>query len=414
MSLYLYKSDEDEDRKNSNYHDFDELVPSEEIKKASKEAKALPEHKSRHINVILDHSAFVRGIGNIKRWFNQEYIKAHIDPTAKEDIYLNIYIPSYTLHEFDYVKKGTSMMATNAREAIRFIDKIFEKELNAEDEADMTNPDFKPEKRPIIYDIYIESPNESGPSWSECLNYKVHSPKIKEFPNFKTKFDSNLIGQHPLSQGDHLESHNLDEANYSSLAYKQNNKLNDIQYENSQSYQNALANADELAEMPTRLRYLIRSCIYKRFIERKTFNSPLEEWKLVTEDPITKVWAKSFGIDCMNVNEAELLIFQSYDINQFQLYDPRHNFNAQDENHIPNSILQNTIDTTLYSYTKIDRSSKNKNKNKNKNSKKSTKPKQFNGVVSDGSTGSNGDFVKKERFDAINYAPRGTGELWKP
>lgn len=416
MSLYPYNSDEDEARKNSNYHDFDELVPSDEIENASKPSDTFPGHKSRHINVILDHSAFVRGIGNIKRWFNQEYVKTHIDPDSDEEIYLNIYIPSYTLHEFDYVKKGTSMMATNAREAIRFIDKIFEKELNGEEETDTTNPDSKPGKKPIIYDLYIESPNESGPSWSECLNYKAHSPKIKEFPNFKTKFDSNLIGQHPLPQGESLESHNnFDETNYNnSSAYKQNNKLNDIQYENSQSYQNALANADELAEMPTRLRYLIRSCIYKRFIERRSFSSPLEEWKLVTEDPITKVWAKSFGIDCMNVNEAELLIFQSYDINQYQLYDPRQNFSVDDESHAPNSILQNTIDTTLYSYTKIDRPSKSKNKNKNKNAKKSTKPKQIKGVVNDGCTGANGDFVKKERFDAINYAPRGTGELWKP
>ena len=43
---------------------------------------------------------------------------------------------------------------------------------------------------------------------------------------------------------------------------------------------------------------------------------------MVTEDPITKIWAKSYGIDCLNVNEAELLIFQNYDVNLFRLYNP--------------------------------------------------------------------------------------------
>lgn len=404
MSL-LYEGETTHGLKN---HNFDELVPSKSME-GGQEQSTIDTPKSRTINVILDHSAFVRGIGNIKRWFNEEYIRAHISEDAKEQIYLNIYIPSYTLHEFDYVKKGTSMMATNAREAIRFVDKIFEKDLNGEDETVNTTT------KPIIYNLCIESPTESGPSWNECLNYKVHSPKIKEFPNFKTKFDSNLIGQHPTSFGnDSIDNDDeFNESNFNSTM-KPNNKLNDIQYENSQSYQNALANADEHAEMPTRLRYLIRSCIYKRYLEPSTFSNPLEEWKLVTEDPITKVWAKSFGIDCMNVNEAELLIFQSYDINQYQTYDPQHSFNIDEESKSPNSILQNTIDTTLYSYTKINEPTKGPKNNKNKNTRKKANNKKIKGVVNDGCTGVNGDFVKKERFDAINYAPRGSGELWKP
>lgn len=399
--------EEDEIGNKTNHHTYDELVPSEEIHNLAEPSNSYTKNKARIVNVILDHSSFVRGIGNIKRWFNQEYVKANMDPKSDEDVFLNIYIPSYTLHEFDYAKKGTSMMATNAREAIRFIDKIFEKDLNAE--CGQTSDLEVSTKKPIIYDVYIESPDESGPSWSECIKYKVHSPKIKEFPNFKTKFDSNLIGQHPHLSGETLEDH-FDEPGYG--GFKQSSKLNDIQYENSQSYQNALANADNLAEMPTRLRYLIRSCIYKRYIERRSSNNPLEEWKLVTEDPITKVWASSFGIDCMNVNEAELLIFQSYDVNRFQLYDPHRNFSVDDEKEAPNSILQNAIDTTLYSYTKIDQPAKNRNKKTKNSHKKPNKPKHFNGVVNDGYADSTG--VKKERFDAINYAPRGTGELWKP
>ena len=89
----------------------------------------------------------------------------------------------------------------------------------------------------------------------------------------------------------------------------------------------------------------------QRFIEntKPKATNELEEWKLVTEDSIAKTWAKSFGIDCVNVNEAELLIFQNYDVNLFRLYNPY--ANDRDNFDPSTNILQNTIDTTLYSYS---------------------------------------------------------------
>ena len=60
---------------------------------------------SRQVRLILDHTAFVRGIGNIKRWFNEEYINSNTT-RSNEIINLNIYIPTYTLHEFDFVKRA--------------------------------------------------------------------------------------------------------------------------------------------------------------------------------------------------------------------------------------------------------------------------------------------------------------------
>lgn len=417
---------DEDDRQN---HHLDELVNYSKSFKtnASKDGKSEngQSEDKRIINLILDHSAFVRGIGNVKRWFNQQYVESNYKSfTKNEKVYLNIFIPSYTLHEFDFAKKGTSMMATNAREAIRFIDRVFESDINAEDDGH----NFK---NPIVYNLTIETINNSYPSWNECLKYKIHNPKVKEFPNFKTKFDSNLIGQH--SEVNNNPYDELSENFGSTLNFK-NNKLNDIQYENSQSYQDAIARSEDEAEMPVRLRYLIKSCIYKRFIDGKSVNplhdstSALEQWKLVTEDPITKVWAKSFAIDCLNVNEAELLIFQSHDINHFRLYDPRYNFNS-DYDHLnddPESgILHNTIDTTQYSYTTMKKEkslppgkgrknkdwSKAKGKGKNRYDRPSTK---IEGVVSTGDTSYGGEYVKKEKFDAINYAPRGPGKLWKP
>lgn len=364
---------------------------------------------SRQVRLILDHTAFVRGIGNIKRWFNEEYINSNTT-RSNEIINLNIYIPTYTLHEFDFVKKGTSISATNAREAIRFIDNYLENEVEIYSDK-------------IQYNLILESPQDNVPSWNKCNHYKVHSPKIKEFPNYKTKFDSSLIGQTPKVNEDSEFNENFDNA----LTFNQRNKLNDIQYENSASYQNAIANSDNLAEMPVRLRYLIRSCIYKRFIETKKpkIKNEIEDWKLVTEDPITKIWAKSYGIDCLNVNEAELLIFQNYDVNLFRLYNPY--ANDGDDFDPSTNILQNTIDTTLYSYSSVqdepvtlnyrgknNRGRNNRGRRGNKRRERERWPLSTDAVVSEERNESGTGFIKKEKFGAINYAPRGQGELWRP
>ncbi|KAK6458084.1 uncharacterized protein RJT20DRAFT_28815 [Scheffersomyces xylosifermentans] len=391
----------------------DELLTFEQSNShKGEQVQASKVDKSRSINLILDHSAFVRGIGNIKRWFNDDYVKTNLGKNS-EAINLNIFIPSYTLHEFDFIKKGTSMTATNAREAIRFIDKFFE-----------SDPKFS-DDNPIMYNLIIQAPNEDGPPWNECMKYKIHSPRIKEFPNFKTKFDSNFISVINNSNPEDYNSYNnLSDHFNSSLSFKNSHNANDIQYENSASYQNALAHSDERAEMPARLRYLIRTCIYKTFVENSHFKSPIEQWKLVTEDPITKIWAKSFGLDCLNVNEAELVMFQNYDVNQFRLYDPHNQYSMEDSYDPTRDILQNTIDTTSYVYTSMreDTNSTSKFSGRGRGARgrgrgrrgRGNRLHPIQGVVEVEGTGIHGEFVKKERFDAINYAPRGNGELWKP
>ncbi|KAK6461528.1 hypothetical protein DFJ63DRAFT_336319 [Scheffersomyces coipomensis] len=345
--------DGDEDDEDELKYQRDELVDFE-----THNANANPSNtkkEERLVNLILDRTAFIRGIGNVKRWFNDEYVKTNMN-TSKGSITLNIYIPSYTLHEFDFAKKGMSMSASNAREALRFIDKFIESE--GEPKENTTNP--------ILYNLIIEGPGETV-EWKECLRYKVHSPKVKEFPNFKTKFDYSAISQSYA----HNTNANSDDFN-SSLSLRDSNKRNDIQYENSESYQNALSHSDNFAEMPTRL----------------------QDWKLVTEDPITKIWAKSFGIDCVNVNEAELLMFQNYDVDKFKNYN---NFSMEEEYDPFNDILQNTVDATAYSYANISDVTPAPNVTGKKN-----RPVPIR------------EYVSKERFDAIKFAPRGRGQLWRP
>lgn len=310
------------------------------------------------VNFILDHTAFTKGIGNIKRWFNPEYVKtecSHLKPR------LNLFIPTYTLHEFDYVKRGLTMTASNAREAIDFIDKLSE---------GVENP-------PLEYDIQLEDEAQSSISWDACQKYQIHQPVIGEFPNYQTQFRSSKIGRPQPDQ------------------YHET-----ISYENSESYQSAAAHANEPALMPPRLRYILRPCI------KMMFQSPQQEgkWTLVTEDAITKIWASSFGINCMNITEAELLLFKAYDVNNLRQYDP--NRTILDQNG-PNSILQETVDTSSYPYQPTETSMPKKAAKSNKH-----KPHFGNTKVTGVVRNERG--IQKEHFDKINHAPRGPGTLWTP
>lgn len=384
-------------------HEYDELMGPPEISKHQSANNGSDIGKNvnydgnaegvRTINLILDSSAFTRGIGNIKRWYTQDYINQRGQKIRKNHTVVNLHIPSYTLRDFDHLKKGSSMIAIYVRQSIRFIDQLFENNQNSTN----VTPFF-------TINLNIEAPGERGPPWNECRTYQIHQPKVREFPNLKTNFDVSMFGRRQNTY-DGLPGGN----STSGTNDQYDNRLNDIQYENSRAYLEAAANADKFAVMPPRLKYLISSCVYKKFNNTNNFNDPLEEWKLITEDPITNIWVRSYGIDCMNVNEAELLMFQSYDVNR--LYNPHQSFSLDDEVH-HNSILQDTIDTTLYSYTKLDKPNKHNNQSRrggNKSDKEKVK-----GVTNRTKSDISGETISMERFDSINYAPRGTGKLWKP
>lgn len=304
----------------------------------------------RDVNFVLDHTAFTKGIGNIKRWFNEDYVQTE---NSQKKPRLNLFIPTYTLHEFDYARRGLTMTASNAREAIAFIDQISE----------------GIEKAPLEYEIHLGDEGISSQlTWDTCRKYQVHEPVIGEFPNYRTQYGSSKPGLY-------------DEV---------------IAYENSQSYQSAAAHAEEPAQMPARLRYIITPCLGIR--DKKT------KWVLVTEDDITRIWARSFGIECMNVTEAELMLFKGYDVNNIRQFDPNRTIIDQSG---PNSILQETIDTTVYPY-QLTSSSRPKKAQKAKKNDKKLAPKTIVGATTDE------EGIKKERFDAINHAPRGSGKLWRP
>lgn len=219
----------------------------------------------------------------------------------------------------DYLKKGVSMIATNARESIRFIDRI----VSIDDSG-----------------ILLETPEEVGPNWKRCLTYKIRSPKVQEFPNNKAT---------SVSKPDTIKYENEDIADedFSSGPRKAPRK--------------------QKAELPARLKYLIRPCIKKTHIDQ-------ENWLLITEDLPTKIWCESFGIKCVNIAGAESALFHS-----------KHEINLESD---PSRVLG--------------KMSLNDSERKQSSSKKVRSKK------------GNDSKTRLESYDSISYAPRGSGELWVP
>lgn len=359
--------------------------------------------KPREVRLLLDNSALTRGFGNVKRWFNEDYIKSQLRATKKasgKKIHLSIYLPSYTLHELEYLRKGNTALASNAREALKFIDEIFDRE-DAQDSFGgnfVENLETAPSdaaaklENPLRYNVYIENRTDQFPRWEKCMPFKMHDLQVKDFPYSQTKLPRNIIGAEIFN--------NLDA-------------------------QHPQESPEDPVQTPERLKHLIRSCVFKRFLESDSQNMPpLEQWKLVTEDNVTRVWATSFGIDCLNVNEAELLIFLSRDVTSFEQKLIGADFNAEHDvfDQQDKGILHKKIDTTAYEYEPLKGKSKqNKEENGAKPDTSSDekaeltkaekkKVKKFKAPVP--LTSSEG--VRKENFDMINYAPRGKGKLWAP
>lgn len=328
---------------------------------------------TRNVHFILDHSACTLGIGNIQRWFDREFVQSQLADSAK--IHLNLYIPQYTLEELDFQRRGPMVGISLAQEALKLIDTLFESESSTDgveafdfdevarnendEDANINEDNSNSLNSPIPYSIFIEEVSPLFPRWEKCLKYRVYHPKQGDLP--------------------HIHIANEEEQ------------------------------MSEQAEIPPRLKNLIRSCIYMTKMNSKHHPAPPgDQWRLITEDQATKVWANSFGVDCLNVNEAELLLFHAKDVSQFELVRPGADFFStrdifDDEPHIG---LHKRVDTTEYPYESILKKSDGKN-----SKKKSTKLNQAKGKAGKEVPLDKPPFTKLngicyEEFEQINYAFR--------
>lgn len=278
---------------------------------------------SRSLNFILDTSALLQGMGNVKRWFDAKYSTAQLlknQGKAAENLSINCYIPANTLYELQDIRRNSSIQGPNAKWALSFLDQILDSDAT---NNEMSN-EVAPEKNLLSYNVELESRTRSFPTWNTALKYTMHTEKVDDL-DMGTKF-------------------------------------------------------------------LIRSCVFKAFIERKSS----ERWYVITED-VSRRKVGLFGVDCLNVNEAELLLFCAHDITESQLKAPGSEFNFEHDMYESKPILTR-IDTSLYDYKPLGL----------KKGKQLRRAKETTGNVS------KVEGIIKEDFNMVNYAPRPEGKVWMP
>ncbi|KAG7698986.1 hypothetical protein KL929_001741 [Ogataea haglerorum] len=212
-------------------------------------------------HVIVDPSSLVfGGITRLKKW--------------QTEYRLTVFVPNYTLRELDFLKRSINpVVARNARESIRVIDAAI-----SEDPADTHNP------RNVQF--LLESPEEAGPDWKKASSYRQRTPLLGEIPT--------MAGGYGLYQ----EPRNKTTRTVNTGFEKQQELAKDT-------------DQHEKAKVPPRLRYLIRSCIQKQYVENKKRKPRSRiDWVVVCEDPVTSTWLRCFGFKVLSMNQMEAFLEQ--------------------------------------------------------------------------------------------------------
>lgn len=285
---------------------------------AERNANERPARPTRNLNFIIDTSAFLQGMGNVKRWFDAAYATAQIRESQgnfAEIVKLKCFIPLNTLIELHNYKRNSSIEGPNAVRALKFIDQVLV-DGGIVSHGDKLDSD---QEVLISYDVEIEERSSSFPTWKTALRYAA-----------------------------------------------KNNRLHEID---------------------SGSKFLIRSSVAKAFMGKRTEGS----WRVITESQ-DRNCVNYFGLNCLNVNEAELFLFRGFDVTRAQVQEPGALFNCQNDIY-DNSNIMSRIDTSLYSYGVRD-------------------PNAVNDISGSDAGTAGGAII--EDFNTISYAPRPKGNVWMP
>lgn len=295
----------------------------------------------RTINIILDDSSFTRGVGNIMRWFDEDKILTLRKKWDSTDfVYVNILIPQQTLSELKALRHKVDIRGTNSRQALQFIDEVFDKYADTPPPQKLNKGEYP---QGIAFTVNIESEELPMRSWN---SYQKHSVRT-------------------LTQEDvYLQEHQR------------------VPAEHKDEFQ-----TPAIASPP--IKKLASSCIKTIFSDRNTRNL---QWRVVSESPVVRLWLSSFGIECLNTEETERLLFSGRDISQSQSVNPGQNFNSTVDIY-DEAEERKPVDTTSYAYESLNGTR--------------VLPPVMAGAGDNRS-------VKLENFSSISYAPRDLSALWSP
>lgn len=360
---------------------------------------------------ILDPSALVYGgIGKIKQWMDNAN-----NGNLQAEIFF--YVPLYTLKELDFLKKVFNhLISANARESIKFIDNQISSldfnqislESDCESHSDAENhndinqkndddcvTDFESynlkkqqqrnktrlatkQKNRTSINFILENEDNVGPDWKITSGYRRSTPLVSQLPapiNGSSKrgqfnhengrktigvFGNNIPGCFNMSASQNMEftSSNYEYGCSENATLPANESLADT----------------EKAVVPIKLKYLIRSCVQKQYIENKDKrHSEKVQWDVICEDMTTTIWLRSFGLSVKNVNQVQRELIGTTEtldstavpvttssIGRRVLFDPSTGkFTNKDE------IFKKSHETSKSNKTKSKKRARSKNKNKN-------------------------------------------------
>lgn len=342
-----------------------------------------PQQNGHHY--ILDPSAFVYGgIGKIKQWVEAGNGPENRG-TVRAVFYVPIYTLKEL--DF-LKKVFNPLISANARESIRFIDEqisgatfgsgagssdpdasvsgasFSDAEQDDDDDDDLhvlgrsSQNDNRTRPKAASFDHYmdfesynrfksnrtpqaeeadrhepvcfvLEAEQDVGPDWKIASGYRRSTPLLSQLPKpingssshgqFNHGGKKTAVGVYGNNIPGTFNTHSKKDVTDFSVA--ETHSMN-----NSRSNSNAIneVDPDEKAVVPIRLKYLIRSCVQKTYIENKGLDEQDRvNWSVICEDTTTSIWLKSFGLDVKTLNDVQ----QDFDVNSGKssgnvLFDP--------------------------------------------------------------------------------------------
>lgn len=156
-------------------------------------------------------------------------------------------------------------------------------------------------KDPVRPVTFILEPERSvGPDWKIASGYRRSTPLLSDLPKPINGFSSRgqLVNDDNRNFAVGVFGNNIPGS--FNVSAKSNNS-------HAVNATNPSSNGDgEKAVVPLRLKFLIRSCIQKQYIESKSLKE--EEriiWNVICEDATTTIWLKNFGLTVKTLNDVQ-------------------------------------------------------------------------------------------------------------
>ena len=275
--------------------------------------------------------------------------------------------------------------------------------------------------KPVTF--ILESERNVGPDWKIASGYRRSTPLLSELPKPINGFSSRgqLVNDDGRNFAVGVFGNNIPGS------FNVSAKNNNIHAANSNSATNPSYVGDsEKAIVPIRLKFLIRSCIQKQYIEGKFLKEDERiTWNVICEDATTSIWLKNFGLKVKTLNNVQ------DDFDKFSgglgakvLFDPSSGklvetssakFNRKNTNKKAGGAKNQRIKSKEGNSTaKLEENestakaiTNTSTKTKVRRAKKTQKSAKIDSSSEIGSS-------KKHVVSADTYAERGQGELWTP